>query len=86
MAVRHRHGLRLRCGDGQVLHLRIGAASWAKGVNAAGYVVGGTNGDGFVWTRSNQSYSQIAGLASANGISNNSQLVAGVTQGGQAAV
>jgi hypothetical protein len=57
--------------------------SWVQGVNANGYAVGGdgTNFDGFVWKESDQSYTQFSGLAAAQGISNNNQLVAGLTQG-----
>ena len=68
--------------------------SWVQGVGGStagnGYVVGGdgANLDGFVWSQSNQSYVQIPALAAAQGISNNGQLVAGLTQGSndQAAV
>ena len=58
------------------------AGSWAQGVNANGYVVGGdgANGDGFVWSESTGSYTQIPGLAAAQAISNNNQLIAGLTQ------
>ena len=57
------------------------ANSWTQGVNGT-YVVGGdgTNYDGFVWNETNQSYGQIAGLAAAQGISSNAQLVAGLNQ------
>ncbi len=66
--------------------------SWVQAVGGStagnGYVVGGdgTNYDGFVWSESDQSYVQIPALAAAQGISNNGQLVAGITQGTQAAV
>ncbi len=60
--------------------------SWAVGANAAGYVVGANNGQGYVWQESNQSYSTISGLQAANGISNNSQYIAGETTGGKAAL
>ena len=63
-----------------------GTASWANGANVAGYVVGTNGGAGYVWQESNRSYGAIAGLESANGISNNSQFVAGETTGGSAAV
>ena len=81
-----RHGLRLRCGDEQLLHVWP-TNSWVQAVGGStagnGYVVGGdgTYLDGFVWSQSNQSYVQIPALAAAQGISNNGQLVAGLTQG-----
>ena len=58
------------------------AGSLAQGVNGT-YVVGGDGAskDGFVWNESNQSYTQIPALAAAQGISDNGQLVAGLTQG-----
>ena len=70
------------------------ANSWVQAVGGStagnGYVVGGdgNNYDGFVWSQSNQSYVQIPALAAAQGISNNGNLVAGLTQGSnyQAAV
>ncbi len=62
-----------------------GTNSWANGANAAGYVVGSNSGAGYVWQESNQSYSTIGGLESANGISSNSQYIAGETTGGNAA-
>jgi hypothetical protein len=63
-----------------------GTNSWANGANAAGYVVGTNNGTGYVWQESNQSYSTIGSLESANGISSNSQYVAGESTAGNAAV
>jgi hypothetical protein len=60
--------------------------TWPTGANAAGYVVGSTNGLGYVWQESNQSYSTISGASALNGISENSQYLAGETTGGQAAL
>ena len=67
----------------------IGSANtWPIGGNSSGYVVGQDGGgtEGFVWNEANQSYNLIPGLTMALGISNNSQLVAGENQSGQAAV
>ena len=59
--------------------------TWANGANAAGYVVGTTgSGTGYVWHESNQSYSAISGLESANGVSPASAYVVGETTGGKA--
>ena len=58
------------------------AGSWAENVNADGYVVGvvAGNWDGFVWQESTQTYTEIPGLAAAQGISNNNQYVVGLSQ------
>ena len=58
------------------------AGSWAQAVNGT-YVVGsdGANSTASFGTRRIQLYTQIPGLAAAQGISDNGQLVAGLTQG-----
>ena len=56
--------------------------------NSSGNVVGqdGSGNKGFIWNEGTQSYSTIPSLNFAWGISQNSQLVAGENQSGQAAV
>ena len=56
--------------------------STPNNVNANGYVVGwdAHYAEGFVWQESNQNYTEIAGLAAAQGISNNNQYVVGPSQ------
>ena len=59
--------------------------TWATGAND-GYVVGSTNGVGYLWKESNQSYSTFSGTSGLNGVSENGQYIAAVTTGGQAAL
>ena len=67
------------------------SGTFPNGGNASGYIVGqdGSSSKGFIWSEATQSYNLIPSLFTANGISNNSQLVAGQTgsnSSGQAAV
>jgi hypothetical protein len=59
-----------------------------NGANSSGYVVGqdGSRNKGFIWNEGTQSYNLLSGLWAAWSISDDSQLVAGQNQSGQAAV
>ena len=59
--------------------------TWATGAND-GYVVGSTNGAGYLWKESNQSYRTFSGTSGLDGVSENGQYIAAVTTGGRAAL